>query len=442
MKKTGVILLLTFLLALIPALAVESLTDDYGNIRVTLLNQEPDPAEPGEYIELRFAVINTGRAIDSIKFRIIPEFPFSLIPGQDEIIELNDFKGLGTESKTLYYKLKVDEEAIEGTEKIKIEYKEPSKEWKTLGPYDIRIRTMDAVLGIEKIYSEPERLIPGKEGELKLKLKNFADSLLKDIHIGLSLSSSSFSPVSSTNERVIKQMAPGDEKTINFNLMPDADAEAKIHKVPLTILYRDELGNIYWINNTIGIFVDGEPEYLVAIEDSEVYESGKKGKLVLSISNIGPSEIKYLTMEVKESEDYEVISTRQEYIGNIESDDFETAEFEIHISAVKKEIPINVHLSYKDTYNNEFSEEVILPLKIYTRDEAIKYGFAKSVSILPTIISAIVLVLITAFWIYMIFDILRNPIKPKHRNTFWLIIIIAGIWFGALLYYFIIRKKR
>ncbi|MDD3120693.1 MAG: PLD nuclease N-terminal domain-containing protein [Candidatus Gracilibacteria bacterium] len=49
-----------------------------------------------------------------------------------------------------------------------------------------------------------------------------------------------------------------------------------------------------------------------------------------------------------------------------------------------------------------------------------------------------VILLLLAFWIWMLIDILNKPIENK---TPWLLTIIFLSWFGAILYFFIPRRK-
>ncbi|MEA3430432.1 MAG: PLDc N-terminal domain-containing protein [Nanoarchaeota archaeon] len=416
---------------------------DYENVQLTLLNQNPDPAEPGEFVELRFNVVNTGSIVSDAKFEIVEEFPFTVV--SDELLEITEFKGGGDNSYVLYYKIKVDEDAVEGDNDIRIRFALSDGRWVTAGPFTVRVKTHDAVLSVEDISLEPEKLLPGKEGELKFELKNWADSLLKDIHLKLELGGTHFSPVGSTNERTISSLNSGESIFLTYKLFVDGEASANMYQVPIMLTYSDETGIVYSKNVTIGVFVDGEPEYFMNLEDSDVYETGKAGKVVVSLSNIGPSEMKFLTMELKESDDYEVISNNKEYLGNLESDDFETAEFEIHINNVKKEILLNLELIYKDSYNTEFVKDEYLSLNIYSSRDAVKFGFAKGVSFLPSIllfVGVAVLIFLFGFWIYMLIDIFKHPLRNPDKQLLWIFLMVVLLFVGAFLYYVFARRRR
>ncbi|MBW3003932.1 PLDc N-terminal domain-containing protein [Candidatus Woesearchaeota archaeon] len=445
MKKCGVwVFAIIFLVVLVgTGLAADSNIVDYENVRVTLLNQNPDPAEPGGFVELRFNVENTGSTVDEAKFEILEEFPFEVV--SEAVHEISEFKGAGDNSYTLYYKLKVSEDAVEGDNEIKLRFTLGLGKWVTAGPFVVRVKTHDAVLDIEEISTEPSRLMAGDEGELRFELKNYADSLLKDVHVKLDVSSGDFTPVGSTNERTVNQLSSGDSVSLSYNLYVDADADAKVHQIPVELTYSDETDTVYSKNLTIGLYVDGDPEYFLNLEDSDVYEAGKRGKIVLSVSNIGPSDMKFLTIELKESPDYEVISNRKEYLGNLESDDFETAEFQIHINNVQKELPLLVKLIYKDSYNKEFEMDETVMLKIYSDRDAVKYGFDKGVSLMPmilTVVGVAVLIFLFGFWVFMLIDIFKHPLRDSNKQLLWIFLMVVLLFIGAILYYVFARRRR
>jgi len=451
-KRLSLIILVCAFILMFSSVSAISLTStsggrsnivSYENVQITLLNQNPDPAEPGEYVELRFNVVNNGAQVSKAKFEIMPEFPFTVV--SESVYEIEEFKGSGKNSYTLYYKLKVSEDAVEGDNNIKLRFMLSNGNWVIAGPFSVRVKTHDAVLNVESIKTEPERISPGQEANLEIKLKNWADSLLKDVNVKLDLSSQDFSPIGTTNERTFSSIDAKESVVLNFKIVVDSNAEVRVHQIPIEISYYDEEGTEYSKNVTIGVYLEGEPEYFLNLESSEVYESGTKGRVVFSLSNIGSSDIKFLTLEFKESDDYEIVSNRKEYLGNLESDDFETSEYDIHINSVKNEIPLLVVLTYKDSYNNLYVKEESVPLKLYTKNEAVKLGLATSAGLLTTVISywSIVLaIFLLGFWFYMIYDIIKNPLRSEKSQLFWLFIILLFNFVGGFLYFIFARKRK
>ena len=119
---------------------------------------------------------------------------------------------------------------------------------------------------------------------------------------------------------------------------------------------------------------------MLNLEDRDVYQKGQRGKVVISLSNIGASDINYVTLDLQSSESYESLSTSTVYIGNLESDDYETAQFDLYIKEYQPELPLSFKLYYKDNFNKEYQEDLTLPLKLFTAREAAMYGLSKKKS--------------------------------------------------------------
>jgi len=92
-------------------------TYDAENTEYTFVNQIPDPAEPGGLVELRWKVENFGGTeVDNLLIELLPEFPFSLLAGDDGKREIGSVhaRQIGEEGVVLFYRIKVDEDAVEG----------------------------------------------------------------------------------------------------------------------------------------------------------------------------------------------------------------------------------------------------------------------------------------------------------------------------------------
>ena len=91
-----------------------------------LINQDPYPAMPGEYVELVFQLTGVENPeCGNIGFSVIEEFPFSLNPEQKKEITLKGGTYAGTDYKSyliIPYKIRVHEDALKGNNSIKVFY--------------------------------------------------------------------------------------------------------------------------------------------------------------------------------------------------------------------------------------------------------------------------------------------------------------------------------
>ena len=73
------------LLILVGVFVQAKIVPDGARIDITTISQEPDPVEPGEVVDLRFKVENSGGdPAEDIKIRVVEEFPFTVYAGGAE----------------------------------------------------------------------------------------------------------------------------------------------------------------------------------------------------------------------------------------------------------------------------------------------------------------------------------------------------------------------
>jgi len=386
MKKY--ILLLVFILAVGAAFAAVN-TQYMGkapDLRTSISIQDPDPVEPGKEVEASFKIENNGTTANSVVFEILPEYPFSLVPGETAS------KAIGTigtsqnskQSVIVRFKLKVAQDAIDGNHEIKVRYKgEGFDSWTIIENLNIKVQSRDAIIGVEKFLAEPPVVAPGSKAKLTIILRNYATSLLKDIKVVLELGKSGdevtpFSPVGSTNEKVLAYIRPESSEPVEFEIIADPDALSKSYKIPISIKYSDSLGRNYSKSNIITIIVGGEPDVSVGIDSSTIYTAGAAGEMTVKIVNKGLPDMKFVNVRLDKSDRYRVISPSEVYIGNIDSDDYETADFKLYVEKTsEKKIVLPLTVEYKDANNKDYSNVVNLELPLYTSSEAKKLGLVQ-----------------------------------------------------------------
>ncbi len=401
MKKIILLFMLFIVVANVVFAAVN--TQYFGkipNILVSLTKQEPDPVEPAQLVEVSFKLENNGTTAYDVEFEILPEYPFSLVPGESptKFIGTIGTSQDGKQSVIVKYKLKVAEDAVDDNHKIKVRYKSSNVgSWITLEDFRIKVQTHDAILAVEKFFTAPAVTAPGDKTKLRLELKNYATSLLKDIKISLNLDKSdetkSFSPVGSTNEKVISYIEPQATIPIEYELLVDSDAASKAYKVPLDVKYSDVLNKNYSKTSLVTIVVGDNPDLAVTLDKTEVYTSESAGSIVIRLVNKGVVDIKFANIKLLLSNDYRILSNDEVYLGNIDSDDFETAEFKLFVEKTnKKQLELPLVLEYKDSNNNDYNDNLTLKMNIYSSSEAKKLGLKEGNGLKVFIVVAIVII--------------------------------------------------
>src|SRR3989344_1229725 len=337
MKKYA--LLMIFILAAGAAFAAVN-TQYFGkapNLLISVTMQDPDPVEPGKEVEVSFKIENNGTTAEGVIFEVQPEYPFSLVPGESASRTIGTIGTSqdGKQSVIVRYRLKVAQDVADGSHEIKVKYKsEGYDSWTILDYLSIKVRSHDAIISVDKFISEPDVIAPGAKAKVTMVMKNYATSLLKDIRVSLDLGKSGdestpFSPVGSTNEKVITYMEPQSSKTMEFDLLVDPDAVSKSYKVPLSIRYSDSTGRNFSKSNILTLVVGAEPDVSVGIDTTTIYSDDTMGELTVKIVNKGLPDMKFVNVKLAKSEKYRIISPSEVYIGNIDSDDYETADFRL-----------------------------------------------------------------------------------------------------------------
>jgi len=198
------------------------------------------------------------------------------------------------------------------------------------------------------------------------------------VRVQMKLGGVPLAPIGSTDEKTIEAIGKNEKAKVMFDLIGEPDGEAGIYKVPLYYSYFDNLGNGYSRNNSIGLMVGSEPDLSVNIDSTTIYQPGKMGEVTVKIVNKGVSDIKLLNVKLAESNSYKILSPNEVYVGNIDSDDYETADFTLFVEKTKdKKAVLPIRLEYKDANNMEYLEIIDLELPLYGASEAKKFGFVK-----------------------------------------------------------------
>ncbi|MBI1935232.1 hypothetical protein HYS31_02225 [Candidatus Woesearchaeota archaeon] len=353
------------------------------DFRISISMQDPDPVEPGKDVEVSFKIENNGTAANGVIFEAIPEYPFSLVAGESASRSIGNIGSSqdGKQSVILRYRFRIAQEAVDGNYEIKIRYKVGGFDsWAMVEHLKIKVQSFDAIIAVEKVIAEPSVVAPGSKAKLGLVIRNYATSLLKNVKVVLDLGESGdestpFSPIGSTNEKVLSYIEPQSSKTVEFELLTDPDASSKSYKIPISLRYSDSTGRNFSKSNIITLVVGDAPDISVGIESSALYTAKSAGEVTVKIVNKGLPDIKFVNARLETSDKYRIISPAEVYIGNIDSDDYETADFRIFAEKTsEKKLVLPLSIQYKDANNKDYRENVNLELPLYSSSEARKLG--------------------------------------------------------------------
>ncbi|MBI4451120.1 hypothetical protein HY642_04035, partial [Candidatus Woesearchaeota archaeon] len=201
----------------------------------------------------------------------------------------------------------------------------------------------------------------------------------------------------------IYQIESRETAAFTYTLRADGDATIKAYKIPVRLTYQDLQGNTFDKNDTIGVVVDAAPELGVYLQSSTLSVPEQKGKVVLQVVNQGLLDVRFLSIRLTGVQGGALLSPSEQYLGDTDADDFETAEFEV-LPANVSEVRLAYTIKGQDSTNRpvEISGERSVPL--YSVEEAQTLG-----------------------------------LLPKDRTGYY---IIAAIVLLALIIYAVIKRRR
>ncbi len=186
-----------------------------------------------------------------------------------------------------------------------------------------------------------------------------------------------------------------DAPIIDFRLKVDKDAADGDNELALKV----SIGDTIWIYDD-DFFVEVENEEIRLrnyIRSSNIIVPGSKGKFSVEFANAGGYDIEFFEMWLEPSDDYKLLSTSNYiYIGDIDSDDTESEEFEIYVPDDVNTVNIPIRVKY-EVNDYSYEEQETLNLQLLNNEEAKNIGLVKSntgLNIFLTIVIAVILLFI------------------------------------------------
>lgn len=269
----------------------------------------------------------------------------------------------------------------------------------------ILLLSFTSALTIESVSSTPSDIAPGETAKIKIDIENNIQEDLENVIVSLDLSLVPFAPYESSTDKIIKEIDEEDTESVSFDVIALSDAEAGIYKIPVVISYLFN-GTIISKTSFISLTINSEPELTISYTGDLI--KGKNNKINVRITNTGLTEIKFLEIELKDSSRIKTLGTKKIYIGDIESDDFDSTDFNLFVDEGASSLSnIPITLKYRDATNNVKTENINLQVRVYDLKEAQELGIVKKNNTM--IYLGLIIVLIILWFVY-------RRLKKKKRK--------------------------
>lgn len=376
----------------------------------------PYPAEPGQYFDLYVrvqAVVGSG-SIQGVSCELEPTFPFSIDSGDETEYAIGTLASY--QEALMKFKIRVDQNAVTGTNNLKMTCSVQGYADKTVN-LPIYVQAQDAIIQVSRVISSPAKFNPNEVGTVTLQLDNIASISLKDVTIKLDLSGETipFAPINETTEKRIALIEAGKSANVTFNVIASSDATAKTYKIPITLNYHDALGESYSKETITSLQIGTEQNIMMVHDQAVIVRNGSKNMVAISIINKALSKVTFMTATIGESPEgaYTILSPKVYYVGDINSDDSETAEFELFIETDKNSMGVPITIAYKDEVGNSYTETQDVNVNVFSRDDAIKYGYEKAMATDPLMIGVFAVIVI-----YIAYKYVLPRFRKKKRSEF------------------------
>ena len=254
MKKNVKILSLVFLLSLMSLTGVLASCD----LSVSLINQAPYPATPGDYVELVFQVDGVGNAeCGKVQFGLMEQYPLIFDPDMVRTITID----AGTYQKDFSsflmapYKVRVDENALDGDNPIEVEFRSGS---------DINYRTESFNLNIQDTKADFEIYIKNYRTDTKILTLEILNTEDVDVEaLTITIPPQENIKIKGPNTNIVGDLDSNEYTTADF------EATLLEGEIDLTIIYTDSINERRTLDKTI-IF---NPEYF----EDRASDTKKKG---------------------------------------------------------------------------------------------------------------------------------------------------------------------
>lgn len=221
------------------------------DLEASLINQDPYPAVPGDYVKLLFQLKGLeDPSCENIYFELVEEYPISLDPGDDAVIH----RAGGTFTKdfeshlTMPYKVRVDPDALNGDTPIEVRY--ASTSLATSIPATFHSSTFN--LNIQDVKSDFEIFVKEyspSTNVLTFEILNIGETDIEALTI----------EILPQEGIIVKGASRNIIGSLDSNDFTTADFEAKPSKgnIDLIIYYTDSINVRRFINKTV--MFDPEP---------------------------------------------------------------------------------------------------------------------------------------------------------------------------------------
>ncbi len=368
----GIVIGLLFVIA--PVIGAPLTGVQGSRIQVNFMSQDPDPADTGNDVDLRWQVVNTlAGTAENLKFHLDAEYPFLFETGDSPDKDLGPSAGTNDNQVfyVLHYKLRVADNAIKGTYNVTLSWTTGEGWAKKDFPIYIDPRRADFVVGA--LVTSPEKLIADtNEAKLSVNIDNIGKGNAENVKVKLLLPDWFKPTYSYSDEDSLGIIEKGGSKTADFFVDINETIKEGEYKAKLEITYRDENDeNNTYRTETLDLNIPIKPApYLIAesvTTNPENLVPGSNAEIRIKVRNTGNEKAESVSLRVfKDASQPFDFSEKSDFVGKLEPGDSGDAVLKVTIdkNAVAKKFLLDVELRGIDEKNNVVIFRRTIPITV------------------------------------------------------------------------------
>jgi len=194
-----------------------------------------------------------------------------------------------------------------------------------------------------------------------------------------------------SSEDVLDNLNGDEDDSFSFDIRASSTAEPQDYKVPYTLTYK---GQATPMKGVVTIRVIGNVE-LNVFASTKTPVVSSSDELTIQITNTGFADARYVSVQLFPA-GFFLLSDDNVYIGDISSDDFQTAVFNIKYTS---ETPTaEAIIEYLDFNNQKQTMVFKQNIELYTQKEAINAGIISTNNTGIYITGLVLIILIWIIW--------------------------------------------
>ncbi len=345
-----------------------------SRVQAHFMSQDPDPADAGKDVDLRWQVVNTiPGAVETLSFHLDAGYPFLFEAGDSPDKDLGASAGTNDDQVfyVLHYKLRIADNAVKGTYNVTLTWSTGDGWIKKDFPVYIDPKRADFVVGA--LVTSPEKLVADTdEARLSVNIDNIGKGNAENVKVKLLLPEGFKPTYSYSDEDSLGMIQKDSDKKADFLVDTDENLTEGEYDAKLEITYRDENDEANkYRTMTLPLKIPIKPApYLIVESMVTVPENlvpGSEAELKIKVRNTGNEKIESVSLRVfKDASQPFDFSEKSDFVGKLEPGESGDAVLKMKVDgkAAAKKYLIDMELRGIDDKDNVLIFERTIPITL------------------------------------------------------------------------------